>query len=115
MESRETGRFDTRTLNPTTTPMTARWALLGLLAIRLIPFARLACRHFLWVWEEESPLKRSMNWGGIGGFSISASYLVRTMAGLPAISVGKVGMVVELRREQAQTSLIGQRHWEWGE
>src|SRR4029450_7121973 len=105
MESRETGRFDTRILNTSTTPMTARWALLGLLAIRLIPFARLACRHFLWVWEVESPLKRSINWDGIGGFSISASYLVRTMAGVPAISVGSRGMVVELRPEREQTSL----------
>src|SRR4029434_3434768 len=110
MESRETGRFDTRIWNTSTTPMTARWALLGLLAIRLIPFARLACRHFLWVREAGLGLKRSINWDGIGGFSISASSLAPTLAGLPAISAGRVGMVVELRPGRAQTSLIGQRH-----
>src|SRR4029453_13251454 len=110
MEARETGRFDTRILNPSTTPMTARWALLGLLAIRLIPLARLASRHFLWVWGEESPLQHSINWGGLGGFSLASCYLVRTMGGLPAISAGRVGMVVEQRPERAQTSLIGQRH-----
>src|SRR5215831_1384680 len=110
MEPHGTGQFDTRSSNATTTLMIARWALLGLQGTRPIPSTRLACRHFPWASQAESPHKHSINWDGIGGFSISASCLVRTMAGRPAILAGKVGTVVELRPGQAPTSPIGQRH-----